>query len=199
LILVGSGGGALAQHPHDRARARISELGGKIFQGPEDGISVSLAETPVRDVDLEVLQDLPQLRVLYLEKTELTDAALPFLKPLSNLREVYLEDTNVTPQGIQALKDARPGLLVTYRAKARFRPAKLAGLLILFPLLAVGSWLIWAGIAKPGLTSRLRGRAIGLGILLVVVCALLSLIAVLQAFGWDITVSTLFGTTVGSR
>ena len=71
-----------------------------------------LSETRVTDTGIAKAQ-LPQsLQSITLSHTAVGDAALESFQQLPNLMGVYIDKTQVTKQGVQRLKDKRPGCYV---------------------------------------------------------------------------------------
>jgi Leucine rich repeat len=59
----------------------------------------------VTDADLKHLEDLPQIRLLRLDKTQITDAGLANLKGLSQLQWLHLQNTQITDAGLEHLRN----------------------------------------------------------------------------------------------
>lgn len=70
--------------------------------------------TQITDAGLVQLRGLTNLRVLNLDGSQITDAGLDQLHSLRSLKLCFLRNTQVTPQGVERLRNAIPGLLVTY-------------------------------------------------------------------------------------
>ena len=69
-------------------------------------VKVSLQARNVTDDDLEALEDLPQLRELYLGYgTHTTDKGLAHVQHLKHLELLYLPETQITDAGLKYLKD----------------------------------------------------------------------------------------------
>ena len=86
--------------------------------------TVSLHDSEISDVDLELLARLNRLRALYLERTNVTDVGLEKLKGLTELQELWLADTQVTGVGLEHLK----GLTQLHRLVFDRSPVSDAGL-----------------------------------------------------------------------
>ncbi len=67
-------------------------------------IDFSLQGKEVKDDDLALLKDIPNLVELDLGNTTITDAGLAHLKPLTNLQRLQLEKSKITDAGLEHLK-----------------------------------------------------------------------------------------------
>ncbi|MFN4259349.1 MAG: c-type cytochrome domain-containing protein [Gemmataceae bacterium] len=70
-------------------------------------IELNLAGTDITDASLAHLKDLPRLTRLQLQKTSITDKGLEHLKGLRSLTSLNLFGTEVTDEGIEQLKDLK--------------------------------------------------------------------------------------------
>ena len=103
---------AVAQRPDERDSVdKIAKLGGRFRVDPEKPnnpvIEVDLRNTGVTDADLQLLKDLPDLRVLILggtQGTKVTDKGLEHLKGSVNLQRLYLYGTPITDEGLVHLE-----------------------------------------------------------------------------------------------
>jgi Leucine-rich repeat (LRR) protein len=103
---------AAAQRPDERDSVdKIEKLGGAFRVDPKKPnnpvIEVDLRNTGVTDADLQLLKDLPDLRVLILggpQGTKVTDKGLEHLKGSVNLQRLHLYGTPITDEGMVHLK-----------------------------------------------------------------------------------------------
>ena len=103
---------AAEQRPEERdSVAKIEKLGGTFRVDPKQPnnpvIEVDLSNTGGTDADLQLLKDLPDLRVLILggpQGTKVTDKSLEHLKGLVNLQRLHLYGTPITDEGMVHLK-----------------------------------------------------------------------------------------------
>ncbi len=178
----------------DKALAQIKRIGGRVFDEP-GGKGVAIAfPYEATDADLKLLADVPDVRVVYLDRTKVTDAGLEHLKGLANLQEVTLRKTDVTAEGVQALKRARPGVFVTYEPwRKPFSLTKLLfGIVVCGLLMGVGAWLMRSARRKKGLAEEFRVKVFFMGAGLALAGVVLFAIAFLQALGFDVSLSNLF-------
>jgi hypothetical protein len=188
--------GALAQAPAPQQEtvARIEALGGRVYRGANGHVDIiSLSGTATADADLLLLQSVSTVRSLDLNDTQVTDAGLAHLMNLPDLEEVFLRKTRVTEAAALALKDRHPKVYHV-EVSPPFQPRKLAFAALLGIPLVLGVWLMAAAQKRRHLISpRIYARGRGMGLLLILGSALLMLIAVLQAVGYEITIASLFG------
>lgn len=85
----------------------ITDSGLAVLQAMPGLARLHLERTAVTDAGLNHLTSLPQLRYLNLYHTQVSDTGLEPLKSLETLRQLYLWDTKVTPEGAKALVEAR--------------------------------------------------------------------------------------------
>jgi Leucine-rich repeat (LRR) protein len=103
---------AVAQRPDERDSVdKIEKLGGRFRVDPKKTnnpvIELDLSNTAVTDEDLQLLKDLPDLRVLILggtQGTKVTDKGLEHLKGSVNLQRLHLYGTPITDEGMVHLK-----------------------------------------------------------------------------------------------
>lgn len=81
-----------------------------------EAASVSLYRTSITDQDLQLLQEMPNLRTIGLEQTAISDAGLRHLLQFENLQHLFLNDTKVTDGGVEWLRRNLPHTNVHYRA-----------------------------------------------------------------------------------
>ena len=97
--------------PVDRAVEVIEAGGGKVRPIAESvtwrEVSFHLCPTPITDETLAQLQQIPDLRWLYLQGTSITDDQLKYLSPLTSLLRLHLEKTNVGDAGLKHLLPLR--------------------------------------------------------------------------------------------
>ena len=86
------------QRRHSAAVSRIKQLGGTVQQR-----AVNLANTEIKDSDLQVLEDLLHVRDLNLGATYISNAALPYIARLDSLRNLTLSGTQVDDRGMSWL------------------------------------------------------------------------------------------------
>jgi hypothetical protein len=92
-------------------KTRITDAGLVHLKGlPLEGLS--LASTGVTDAGLAELSAIKSLVRLRLYRTKVTDAGLAHLRGLPKLKTVDLRETQVTEAGVEALRQARPGLWI---------------------------------------------------------------------------------------
>ena len=102
---------AAAQSSDERDSVdKIEKLGGAFRADPKKPnkpvIEVDLRDTRVTDADLQLLKDLPDLRVLILggtQGTKVTDKGLEHLKGSVNLHRLHLYGTPITAEGLVLL------------------------------------------------------------------------------------------------
>lgn len=105
--------------PPERAQAlleiAVAYIGGEIEYDEERstrpiiGVNVHLKHSPFLDSALELLEDLPRLRVLNLNgHVTITDAGLDTLEQMNQLRKLDLRGTRVTADGAERLREALP-------------------------------------------------------------------------------------------
>lgn len=85
-------------------------LGGYIEQSFFDTRYVS--KSAITDAGLEHLQNLTELRQLYLVVPDVTDAGLEHLKGLTNLQELHILSEHVTDAALDDLRRAMPQLRI---------------------------------------------------------------------------------------
>jgi hypothetical protein len=76
--------------------------------------SINLTRAAIRDADLRILSEIPELEVLDLCDTPITDAALDIVQTLPNLQRVNVCHTAVSLAAVIRLKKARPELLIAH-------------------------------------------------------------------------------------
>jgi len=81
----------------------IQAMGGKAVWADGAIQEVSLGSTPVTDLQLEVLGELPNLRRLDLRSTEIGDLGIQFFSRAEKLTELALDHTLTTDQGLAHL------------------------------------------------------------------------------------------------
>jgi len=86
-----------------QALAEITRVGGKV-ETSDGKLAVDLSSTQVADADLEHLEGMTDLRVLWLDNTQVSDAGLGHLKGLANLEILNLKSTQVTDAGLAHLR-----------------------------------------------------------------------------------------------
>lgn len=94
-------------------------LGPDLFNKP---VSINLGLTDVTDDDLVFLQDMPQLRMVGVDKTRVSDAGLRHVVGLKHLEVLYLTHTLVTEDGVEWLREQRPELEILYSPGSVFSP-----------------------------------------------------------------------------
>jgi hypothetical protein len=115
IVTVGilSGGSAACAQSKDpkepEAIAEIRKLGGKVELDEErpshPAIKVDLRRTKVTDKDLERLEHLRHLQILYLNQTGIGDECLVHLTGLTDLHTLSIHGTKVTDKGMAAVKE----------------------------------------------------------------------------------------------
>ena len=75
---------------------------------------LNLIGTQVGDQGMELIKQLPTLKVLHLGRTPISDTGLQKLHSLKSLSHIYLNQTKVTNKGIAKLKEALPNVKVVY-------------------------------------------------------------------------------------
>jgi hypothetical protein len=112
VICAGVGGvlivaGLLGGGAETRAIWTVEGLGGNVVRDPDAAghpvVSVELGNTRVRDADLKVLRQFPELRELHLIGTDVTDAGLREIGELRGLQMLNLRRTRVTDSGLREL------------------------------------------------------------------------------------------------
>ena len=79
-------------------------LGDDLFRSVYEIILPGRPAKPFTDVDLAQLEDVPTVRLLYLDDAQVTDAGLRHLEALTKLEALWLERTRVTDAGLEHLK-----------------------------------------------------------------------------------------------
>ena len=75
---------------------------------------LSLEKSPITDADLAAIADQTQLTYLWLDDTVISDAGLVHLRKMQRLKYLYLRNSNVTDAGIEALKRNLPSTRICY-------------------------------------------------------------------------------------
>tara|TARA_A100001037_G_C15034681_1_gene582662 strand:+ start:812 stop:1177 length:366 start_codon:yes stop_codon:yes gene_type:complete len=89
------------------------DMGGAVRVDTQGKINeVILARTAVRDDDLLLLRELPNLRILSLAHTRITPAGLEHLKHLRQLKTLLLYKT-ATFTAVDTLREAMPWCIIT--------------------------------------------------------------------------------------
>ena len=93
--------------PVDQAIQAIEEAGGKVRAIAESvpwrEVSFHLCPHTLTDETLAQLQQIPDLRWLYLQGTSITDDQLRYVAPLTSLVRLHLENTSIGDDGVQHL------------------------------------------------------------------------------------------------
>jgi Leucine-rich repeat (LRR) protein len=66
-----------------------------------------LSKTQITDAGLQHLKELNKLNILFLEKTIITDIGLKYLKGLTQLQNLDLDETRITDAGLEQLKELK--------------------------------------------------------------------------------------------
>jgi len=103
--------------PVDQREAVIAgvfrDLGGAVRVDQAGRVNeVILARTAIRDEDLLLLKELPNLRILSLSHTKITPGGLENLRSLRQLRSLNLYKT-ATFKSVDALREAMPWCTIT--------------------------------------------------------------------------------------
>ena len=103
--------------PVDKREAAIAEnfrdLGGAVRVDQAGRVNeIILARTAIRDEDLLLLKELPNLRILSLAHTKITPRGLENLQSLRQLRSLNLYKT-ATFKSVDALREAMPWCTIT--------------------------------------------------------------------------------------
>ena len=93
----------------------------------EQIVSMDLSKMPVKDEDLQILSQFPELRKLILNFTDIEGSALQELKQLTKLRELSLSGTSVKVDQVKALENI-PSLQKVYVWSTGISPDDLAKL-----------------------------------------------------------------------
>jgi RNA polymerase sigma factor (sigma-70 family) len=91
----------------DNASDRLKALGAKLDW---EVVTINLVATQVKDDDLSLLVQYPNLQTLYLHHTEIGDAGLRHLSGVKSLTALDLFDTRVTDAGLQLVARSLPHL-----------------------------------------------------------------------------------------
>jgi len=81
---------------------------GPLLDSPYGKVVFLQLHGSISDADLEALEQLPSLEMLFLEGTQITDASLNVFATLSNLKFLNLRNTLFTEEGIASLKHVLP-------------------------------------------------------------------------------------------
>ena len=94
-------------NPAKAALKRITELGGEYKLNISKEVSwIKLADTAVKDDDLESLKYFPFLISLDLSRTEITDKGLVHVAKVGRLRELFLRNVKgITDKGLETISD----------------------------------------------------------------------------------------------
>ena len=96
---------------------QLEQLGGRLLT--DKGGQVFAAyfnNTPIRDEDLALLEEVPGLTQLMLTGTAVSDAGLAHLHGLNKLRTVDLTETQVSAVGVASLRSALPRTTIYHQA-----------------------------------------------------------------------------------
>ena len=98
---------------------QLEQLGGRLLT--DNGGQVFAAyfnNTPIRDADLALLEEVPGLTQLMLTGTAVSDAGLAHLHDLNKLKTVDLTETQVSATGTEGLRSALPGATIYHQVTA---------------------------------------------------------------------------------
>jgi hypothetical protein len=114
------------RHLRSLTGVRTIELGGcpldnpdlkslePLFSGAAPGEILGLSDTPITDADLTKISGFTNLTFLALGDTAVSDDGLPHLYSLKKLTGIDLRKTRVTAAGVTKLKQAIPGVDVSW-------------------------------------------------------------------------------------
>ncbi|MBL8792729.1 MAG: hypothetical protein JNM56_02360 [Planctomycetia bacterium] len=159
---------------------------------PSKGLLVYYARYATDD-DLEPLFDLDNVMRLQLSHADISDAGLVSLKQLRGLRSVYIPRCRASAAAAAELQEALPRCTV-YHTPRRFPFdwGKLAfGIFFWGSFFAVGYWLVRVAWRRVDKHYLIRQKAFGVGILLMLGSGLMFVIMLVQALGYELTVSDL--------
>jgi len=78
-------------------------------------VHINLNNIDLKDSDLEILTELPALRILNLQgNAGINDAGLECLEKFSSLKSLYLQKTSVTQEGVAKFQKKRPDIEIVY-------------------------------------------------------------------------------------
>ncbi len=96
---------------HERALARLTEHGGKVWTDDKDPdkpvTAIDLSFTQDTDAALKQVKSLPTVRTLDLDRSAVTDAGLANLSGLAQLKELDLARTGISDAGLKQLTDLK--------------------------------------------------------------------------------------------
>jgi hypothetical protein len=75
---------------------------------------LSLEKSPVTDADLAAIADQTELTYLWLDDTTISDAGLVHLRNMHRLKYLYVRNSNVTDAGVDRLKRDLPSTRICY-------------------------------------------------------------------------------------
>lgn len=96
---------------HVATISRMQGMGGKVMF-VEGGYRLSMQNTRITDEDLKDLHKVEKLVSLELQNTQITDEGLKEIAKLKSLAGVMLAGTPTTREGREALRKARPDMMV---------------------------------------------------------------------------------------
>jgi hypothetical protein len=103
LIAAGCAEGPATQEELD-AIAQVQQLHGHVLTNRQGhAVRVELAGVDIVDADLAVLQKLPDVSTLSLEKTPISDAGLAHLSRMTELKRLSLRNTKINGDGLADL------------------------------------------------------------------------------------------------
>jgi len=94
------------------SRSELKDEDIKILADMPNLTKVRLENNPISDAGVKYLENLQHLEYLNLYGTKVTDAAIPSFEKMKGLRKLYLWQSEVTPEGAEKLKASRPDIVV---------------------------------------------------------------------------------------
>ncbi|MCF6313349.1 MAG: hypothetical protein L3J39_12950 [Verrucomicrobiales bacterium] len=98
----------------DLSKTEVGDAGLKRLAKFERLVKLDLHGTAVTGAGLKSLQGLKHLRYLNLYGSQVADEGLQLLGKMKSLKEVYLWDSKVSAKGVKRLKQALPGVEVSW-------------------------------------------------------------------------------------
>ncbi|MEO0453066.1 MAG: hypothetical protein AAFY98_02870, partial [Verrucomicrobiota bacterium] len=109
------------RHLADGNQAVIGDLGACQVTNLQE---LNLSNTQISELGLGHMEPLHELRKINLTGTPLSGKANSALQDLAQLKSVYLSDTLYTPEDIVKLHEARPGLQITFEQLPAVQPVE---------------------------------------------------------------------------
>ncbi|MFT3747031.1 MAG: FN3 associated domain-containing protein [Agriterribacter sp.] len=127
----------------------------------EQIVELNLARMPVKDDDMKVIQQMPNLRKLNLNYTDITDNGIGLLSNVKSLREVALSGTATTANALEKILPL-PDLSSVYIWDTKIDTTALQRLRTKFPRLVIESGFVDKGDEMMALSAPVIKPAAGI-------------------------------------